>query len=186
MNDFDKASWDEHYRHPGHDHHGHGRPHPQLVAAASTLTPGSALDSGCGEGADALWLAEQGWRVTAVDISTTALARARTRPGADRVEWVEADLAAWAPDAAYDLVSSQFVHVPEGGYDSYYRALAGAVAPGGTLLVAGHGAGGHDHSGTAQPAFDPAAVISVLDPHGWEALASEEGDAVVLRALRLR
>ncbi|GIH03919.1 methyltransferase [Rhizocola hellebori] len=122
-----------------------GRPNPQLVAEVSGRKPGRALDVGCGEGADAVWLAENGWQVTAVDISRTALQRAAehaTAAGADvaqRIEWLHADLRDHLPaPGAYDLVSAQFMHVPGEVRRDLYARLAAAVAPGGTLLVVGH------------------------------------------------
>ena len=74
--DHDEHSWEEQYR--AHPELWSGRPNAQLVAEASDAPVGAALDIGCGEGADAIWLADRGWRVTAVDFSATALARART------------------------------------------------------------------------------------------------------------
>src|SRR5690625_243597 len=87
-----------------------GNPNAALVANAADLTPGRALDLGCGEGAAAIWLAQQGWQVTAIDVSATALARACAHASARRaeVEWVQADLAAWEPSESYDLVTSFF------------------------------------------------------------------------------
>ena len=91
-----------------------GRPNPQLVAETAGLTPGTALDLGCGEGADALWLAERGWTVTAVDVSAVALERAAGHAAASEagssITWLQRDLEAWAPDGQFDLVSAQFLH----------------------------------------------------------------------------
>jgi SAM-dependent methyltransferase len=122
-----------------------GEPNPQLVAEVSPLPPGRALDVGSGEGADAIWLAERGWRVTAVDISTVALERSAAvaaRSGSDvasRIAWQQADVIEWEPPAnAYDLVSAQFMQLGKDVRDAVFRRLAGAVAPGGTLLVVGH------------------------------------------------
>ncbi|WP_243709783.1 bifunctional NAD(P)/FAD-dependent oxidoreductase/class I SAM-dependent methyltransferase [Micromonospora sp. 15K316] len=120
-----------------------GRPNPQLVAEASDLAPGRALDVGSGEGADAVWLARRGWRVTAVDISRTALQRAAAHADdagvADRVDWVHADVREQPPvEASYDLVSAQFMHLPGEERDVLFARLAGAVAVGGTLLIVGH------------------------------------------------
>jgi 2-polyprenyl-3-methyl-5-hydroxy-6-metoxy-1,4-benzoquinol methylase len=70
---FDQAFWDERYR--SHDALWSGNPNDHLINETDGLTPGPALDVGCGEGADAVWLAERGWRVTAVDLSTVALER---------------------------------------------------------------------------------------------------------------
>ncbi|MGB8857607.1 MAG: methyltransferase domain-containing protein [Ilumatobacteraceae bacterium] len=122
-----------------------GNPNPHLVADAADLTPGAALDIGAGEGADAIWLAEHGWRVTAVDISGVALERARAeadRHGpivAGRIVWVRADLATWLPPAGeFDLVSIQFMHLPSAERGPLFQRCIEAVAPGGTLLIVGH------------------------------------------------
>ena len=120
-------------------------PNPQLVTEAADLVPGTALDVGCGEGADAIWLAEHGWTVTAVDLSSVALERGASQAlerGADiarRITWLHADLTEWVPPSAfYDLVSAQFVHLPRDQREVIHRRLAEAVTPGGTLLVVGH------------------------------------------------
>src|SRR5690606_5145575 len=100
-----------------------------------------ALDVGCGEGADAVWLARQGWKVTAVEVSQVALDRARLAADAAgvAVEWVHADVTSDAPErGAYDLVSLQYPALPSAGADATIGALLAAVAPNGTLLVVGH------------------------------------------------
>ena len=92
----DEAFWDGRYRSVGSVWS--GRPNPHLVAEVAGLVPGTALDVGCGEGADAVWLATRGWRVTAVDISTVALERGTARAVeagggvAQRIDWRHADL----------------------------------------------------------------------------------------------
>ena len=119
-----------------------GQPNPQLVAEASGLKPGDALDLGCGEGADAIWLASQGWTVTALDVSAVALERAAAHAreaGQDgNIEWVQQDLAAWVPDRQYELVSAQFLHSTLMPWQQGLRLAAAAVRTGGTLLVVGH------------------------------------------------
>ncbi|HZZ52771.1 MAG TPA: class I SAM-dependent methyltransferase, partial [Trebonia sp.] len=91
-----------------------GNPNRQLVAEAAGLAPGTALDAGAGEGADAIWLAERGWQVTAVDVSGVALGRAAEHAAkagdevAARIRWLREDLIEWTPpEHAYDLVTSQ-------------------------------------------------------------------------------
>ncbi|GAA5138895.1 class I SAM-dependent methyltransferase [Pseudonocardia adelaidensis] len=122
-----------------------GRPNPLLVREVAPLSPGSALDLGCGEGGDAIWLAARGWRVTAVDVSATALRRgadhAREAGVAEAIRWERHDLSRSFPEGAFDLVSAQFLHSPvaaEGEREAILRRAAAAVAPGGVLLVAGH------------------------------------------------
>lgn len=139
----DQAFWDERYR--SAPQVWSGRPNPHLVSGATELAPGTALDVGCGEGADAIWLAEHGWTVTAVDISPVALDRGRRRaeelgaPVPDRITWVQADLASWVPPAgAFDLVSAQFLHVPSVQRGPLYRRFIDAVAPGGVVVLVGH------------------------------------------------
>jgi thioredoxin reductase/SAM-dependent methyltransferase len=140
---FEQSAWEERYR--AKPALWSGRANPQLVAEAADLTPGRALDVGSGEGADAIWLAERGWQVTAVDIATTALERAAAHaaaagPGiAARITFTHADLRAQPPaEKAYDLVSAQFMHLPPQPRRAMFAGLAAAVAPGGTLLIVGH------------------------------------------------
>ncbi|MCP2048232.1 UNVERIFIED_ORG: SAM-dependent methyltransferase [Paenarthrobacter nicotinovorans] len=119
-----------------------GNPNPQLVAEAKDLKPGKALDLGCGEGGDAIWLAKQGWTVTALDVSAVALERAAEHAEeagvADRITWQQQDLTEWEPQPEFDLVSAQFLHSPLLPWRDSVTSAAAAVAPGGTLLVVGH------------------------------------------------
>ncbi len=140
---FGEAFWDDRYL--SHTALWSGDPNPHLVAEAARLTPGTALDVGTGEGADAIWLAGRGWLVTAVDLSTVALERAAAHAaqlGADiagRIGWLHEDLASWDPSPArYDLVSAQYLHLPAAPRRALFGRLAEAVAPGGTLLIVGH------------------------------------------------
>ncbi|MFC7528271.1 FAD-dependent oxidoreductase [Actinoplanes sp. GCM10030250] len=138
---FEEEAWEERYR--SKPAVWSGRPNPQLVAEAEGLDAGRALDVGCGEGADAVWLAKRGWQVTAVDISTVALERAAGHAAdegvAGQIAFKHADLRTEAPaDRSYDLVSAQFMHLPPVARQELYANLARAVAPGGTLLIVGH------------------------------------------------
>ncbi|MFP1625276.1 class I SAM-dependent methyltransferase [Streptomyces sp. 5K101] len=159
------------------------RPNPQLVTEPGTLPPGRALDAGCGEGADAIWLASRGWCVTAVDIAATALGRAREHAealdaaAASRIEWIEADLTTWTPAAAhFDLVSTHYVH-PAGVRDALFRRLAASVAPGGTLLVVGHHPSAPQepvaHAASREVHFTAEDVAAGLDPDRWEIVVAE-------------
>ncbi|MFD7658659.1 SAM-dependent methyltransferase, partial [Actinosynnema sp. NPDC059797] len=122
-----------------------GRVNELMARDVSDLTPGTALDLGCGEGGDALWLAARGWRVTAVDVSSVALDRVGARAAeaglADRVERQRHDLSRSFPEGEFDLVSAQFLHSmteAEGERNRILARAARAVAPGGVLLVVGH------------------------------------------------
>lgn len=130
-----------------------------LADTAPGLAPGRALDLGCGEGGDSVWLAEHGWRVTGVDVSATALDRAREVSesrglGGEQISWQQMDLAEDFPAGEFDLVSACFlaspIHLPRA---AILQRGAMAAAPGGTLLVVSHAgappwagnAAGHRH-----------------------------------------
>jgi SAM-dependent methyltransferase len=140
---FSEAAWDERYRSRGALWS--GNPNRYLVSEAGRLRPGSALDAGAGEGGDAIWLASRGWQVTAVEISAVALERAAAHAAdrgddiASRIEWRHADLLSWQPpEATFDLVTSQYMHLPDKARTRMFARLAAAVAPGGTILIVGH------------------------------------------------
>lgn len=145
----DAAEWDDRYG--ASQQVWSGQPNGVLVAEAGGLAPGRALDVGCGEGADAVWLAGRGWQVTAVDVSHVALDRAE-RHAQDAgvvVTWLHAGLVeAGLPPGAFDLVSAQYPVLRRTACAVAERLLADLVAPGGTLLVVHHALaphGGGDH-----------------------------------------
>lgn len=120
-----------------------GRPNQLLVREASHLTPGTALDLGCGEGADAVWLASRGWQVTGVDIAHTALERAAAHAAeagvGDRTSWERHELGATFPEGSFDLVNAQFLQSPVRlDQETVLRQAAAVVAEGGTLLIVMH------------------------------------------------
>ncbi|MFD0800664.1 class I SAM-dependent methyltransferase, partial [Streptomonospora algeriensis] len=160
-----------------------GEPNAALIAETAETQPGTALDLGCGEGADAVWLARQGWRVVAVDVSAVALERARSHADeagmADRVDFQRHDLGSSFPEGSFDLVAALFLHswkdMPR---EEILRTAASRVAPGGTLLIVGHVGdpvwveelGAHVELPTS------AQVLAWLEPdeRQWEILVSEE------------
>ncbi|PZG19343.1 SAM-dependent methyltransferase, partial [Spongiactinospora gelatinilytica] len=151
----DVQRWDEMYR--SRDQIFSGNPNGVLVAEANDLPPGQALDVGCGEGADALWLARRGWQVTAVDISAIALQRAAAAATdiKGRVSWTRADLITTPPPAgAFDLVSIHYFPLLRQPGHAALRGLLDAVAPGGTLLFATHALS--DLAVRQEEGFDPA------------------------------
>ncbi|GAA2012914.1 2-polyprenyl-3-methyl-5-hydroxy-6-metoxy-1,4-benzoquinol methylase [Nakamurella flavida] len=175
MNLFTPEFWDERYA--ASQQIWSGNPNPQLVRHAAGLTPGTALDVGCGEGADVLWLARQGWQVTGLDVSAVALARAArstaqaAEPGVEqRMSWQQADILTWRAEQRYDLVSAQFMHLPRPHLQRVQQELAAAVAPGGALLVVGHHPDHPRHSGHEEwpdMQFTAEQVAESLDPTQW-------------------
>jgi SAM-dependent methyltransferase len=188
---FDQDYWDRVWQDDGASAMGSSPAHPHLVREIGDLTPGTALDAGCGAGAEAIWLAEQGWQVTGVDLADAALRRATERAEArgvgDRVRWVHADLTAWEPSSAYDLVTTHYTHPAMPQLDFYDR-IAAWVAPGGTLLVIGHmDHGDHGHrDGDGQGGQPPSAasvtaadITARLDPAAWTVVTAEESHRTV-------
>jgi thioredoxin reductase/SAM-dependent methyltransferase len=203
---FTQEFWDERYRSADMIWSGNANPH--LVATVTDLVPATALDIGSGEGADAIWLASQGWRVTGIDVSTVALGRAVKRAAeageqiADRITWRHADVLSWDPaPQRFDLVSAQFMQLPRPALESLHRRLAAAVRPGGTLLIVGHHPSDLETS-IGRPhlpdlMFTADQIAAVLDPDDWHVtVAAPERQAVdadgrsitirdaVLRAIR--
>jgi len=171
------SHWEEHYG--AKPRVWSGRVNARLAEVVPRLSGTRALDLGCGEGADAIWLAEHGWVVVAVDVSTTALARAaedaEARGVLSRIDFQAHDLELTFPEGSFDLVSAQFFHTPlEMDRAAVLCRAAGAVAPGGTLLIVDHGEappwakfGGHHHHHEFPSARDVLAGLA-LDPAEWE------------------
>ena len=150
----DREDWDRRYREKALVWS--AEPNRFLVEEVAELAPGRALDLGAGEGRNAVWLAERGWRVTAVDFSEVALEKAR-RIAAERgvgIETVHADLTAYRPEpAAFDLVLLLYLHLPRPDMVRVVDRASRAVAPGGTFLLIGHDRTNleHGHGGPRDP-----------------------------------
>jgi len=164
-----------------------GRPNAALEREAADLTPGSALDLGCGEGGDALWLARNGWRVTAIDISPSALAfgeATAVRTGvAERIRWLQADLAVWRPDETFDLITANFLHSSvELPREQILRWAASAVAAGGLLLIVGHAGvppwSKHTHHEFILPTSEEVLASLELPRTDWTVVTSAEVERV--------
>jgi 2-polyprenyl-3-methyl-5-hydroxy-6-metoxy-1,4-benzoquinol methylase len=160
-----------------------GRPNALLVDEVEALPPGTALDLGCAEGADAVWLAQRGWRVTGADVSPSALRRAAAHAAEAgvTVDWQCHDLSRTFPEGAFDLVCAQYLHTPveaDGERAAILRRAAAAVAPGGLLLVIGHEK--HErHPEADLPTTGEVLAGLNLDPAAWHV----EREDVVERAV---
>jgi SAM-dependent methyltransferase len=183
-----QQTWEEHYG--ANERVWSGRVNMRLAELVEPMSPGRALDLGCGEGADATWLAEHGWHVTAVDISQTALDRAAAdaaaRNLADRIDFQRHDLTQSFPTGVFDVVSAQFLHstVPM-DRPRLLRRAADAIAPGGSLVVVDHGApppwaSEPDHHPLEFPTADEVVSSLNLDESHWERVrvAAVERDAL--------
>ena len=143
-----------------------GRANGRLVAEVADVPPGRALDVGCGEGADAIWLAQQGWTVTAIDVSAVAVRRAQEaaeRSGVT-VEWLCGDaLSTPLADQSFDLVSLQYPALPKAAGDAAVTTLLDTVRPGGRLLAVYHDLD-HDHRAhMKERGVDPDDYVGVDD-----------------------
>ena len=160
-----------------------GRPNATLVDLVRGIpVSGRALDLGCGEGADAIWLARQGWHVTGVDISPTAVARAHgaaTEVGIahDQIRFEAHDLSTWEPDGPYELVTASFFHSHEElPRTDILRRAAGQIAPGGHFAIVSHVAAPpwSEHHGHDEKLLDADGEIAALAlGHDWETVTSE-------------
>lgn len=165
---FTKHEWDRRYA--GSELLWTAQPNRFLVAETSDLTAGRALDLATGEGRNAVWLAEQGWRVVGVDFSQAGLTKAE-QLAAERgveVDWVEADLLDYRPEPrTFDLVLLFYLHVPEVDRQPILSVAAAAVAVGGTLLLVGHDSSNleHGHGGPqdANVLYTPEDVVRDLE-----------------------
>jgi SAM-dependent methyltransferase len=179
---FSEEAWDERYR--SRPSLWSGKPNPNLVSETQGLTAGSALDAGAGEGADVIWLAEHGWRVTAIDLSAIALQRAAAHAAergpqiADRIEWRHADLRSWNPGTeGFDLVAVHYLQLPAAMRAEVFGRLAAAVAPGGTLLIVGHHPSDLQTTMPRPPMpelfYTGDDIAALLDVDGWEIVTND-------------
>lgn len=184
MTGFDKTYWEDHWA-PSPGSGARTLPaHSYLQSETAGLRPTTALDAGCGAGAEVLWLAEQGWQVTAADISAAALSIAKARAVAaaldDRISWVEADLSHWQPARAWDLVVTSYAHSSMSQL-GFYQRIAAWVAPAGTLLIVGHlpGSGHHGHDHPEDAVATLAGTTSLFTGPGWNVESGYENTRTV-------
>jgi ubiquinone/menaquinone biosynthesis C-methylase UbiE len=190
----DAEAWDERYAateliwSPG--------PNQFVEAECAGLTPGRALDLAAGEGRNALWLARNGWTVTAVDFSRVALEKGREVAGDVEVEWVVGDATAWSRDAAYDLAVVAYLQLVADERGAAIRNAFASLAPGGTLLVVAHDSSnlteGHGGPQDAAVLYTADDVLGDLDGASYDVVRAtrverrvetEDGSATALDSL---
>lgn len=175
--------WNDHYL--AHDQPWSGPANAVLTEVAATLPPGRALDLGCADGGDAIWLAQRGWQVTGVDVSATVLGRARVQVATaglgDRVDFQRHDVSESLPDGTFDLIVASHFHSPiDFPRNQVFRSTAQMLSPHGVLLIV-------DHASTAPWSWnqDPAHRFPApeetfaeigLDPAFWAAEILEARD----------
>ena len=151
----DSAGWDRRYA--GHELLWTSEANRFLIEEVDGLEPGRALDLACGEGRNAVWLAERGWKATGVDFSAVGLEKARQLAEARGVpaDWIATDLLDYRPEPeAFELVIVFYLQVPEAQRTPILRTAASAVARGGMFLLVAHDASNiaEGHGGPQEPA----------------------------------
>ena len=175
----DSQEWDRRYA--GAELVWTAEPNQFVVAELQDLAPGRALDVAAGEGRNAVWLASQGWQVTAVDFSAAGLDKGRRLAQARSVaiDWVHADVRDYQPEAAsFQLVLIAYLQLHESELDAVLRRAATALTPGGVLLVVGHDVTNLSE-GTGGPP-DPAVLYTP------ESITRSLAGLTVVRAERVR
>jgi SAM-dependent methyltransferase len=176
---FDSATWDARYESAASADSTVWSLAPNAWIAETVdalgLQPGMAVDLACGEGRNALWLAQRGWQVTAVDFSGVALAtgQARAEKLGVEVDWERADVTTWVSPTLVDLVLIAYLQLESGDLADVIAAAAGSLEPGGRVILIGHDVDNLER-GVGGPQ-DPAVLHSV------EALRTAAGDLTIER-----
>ncbi len=132
----DSEMWDARYE--AADLVWSAEPNLFLPPLVRNLTPGRALDLACGEGRNAIWLAQQGWSVTGVDFSPVAIDKARKITRDASVDWVVGDATTYSSGQPFDLVIILYLHLPQPQLAAAFATATEMLAPGGTLFAVGH------------------------------------------------
>ena len=164
----DRDGWNDRYETA--EYIWNANPNQFVAEHLGDLAPGDAIDLAAGEGRNAVWLAEQGWRATAVDFSDVALTKAR-RLAEDRgvnIETIAADVTAWEPASPVDLVVLAYLQLPSDVQESVLRRVAGWVRPSGTVFVIAHDrsnvAHGHGGPSVEDVCYDAERTAAALAP----------------------
>lgn len=175
--DMDAEGWDARYREKPSVW---GRPPNRFVTEHLTnLEPGTAIDLAAGEGRNAVWLAERGWSVTAMDFSPVAIQKAREMVAASGVEvnLVVGDARTWEPDESVDLVLIAYLQIADPDRAAVVQRSAGWVRPGGTFFLIAHDRSNveHGHGGPSDPevCYDLGETVLELEDVGLEISRAE-------------
>jgi SAM-dependent methyltransferase len=187
----DARDWDERYA--GTELVWSAGPNQFVEEELAELRPGRAVDLAAGEGRNALWLADRGWDVTAVDFSLVGLdkgreAQAHHPRGRDlHVEWEHADVLTWEPDpAGFDLALIAFLQLPAEQIGEAVRRGFASLRVGGTFFLVAHdstnlaeGTGGPQDPAVLYTAED---VLADLDGERFDVVRAERVARVVTGA----
>ena len=171
-------------------------PNQFVVEVLADEPPGTGLDLACGEGRNAIWLAEQGWTMTGVDFSSAGLAKAASLARARAVvaTWVEADAVTWSGSAGLDLGLVAYLHLPAAERAAALANLVAACRPGGLVVVVGHARVNltEGYGGPQLPAilFEPDEVVADLGSvtveraeHVTRTVTTDDGDRTAIDTL---
>jgi SAM-dependent methyltransferase len=172
------------------------QPNQFVVEVVADEPPGAGLDLACGEGRNAIWLAEQGWTMTGADFSAAGLAKAASlaRARAVVVTWVEADVVTWAGPAGLDLGLVAYLHLPAAERAAAMTNLVAACRPGGLVVVVGHArvnlTEGYGGPQDAAILFEPDEVVADLGPvtveraeHVSRTVVTDDGERTAIDTL---
>jgi SAM-dependent methyltransferase len=180
----DQSAWDRRYAET--DLVWSAGPNQWLVREVSDLEPGTGLDVACGEGRNALWLAERGWRMIGADFSSVAIDKARARAAERGVvaTWEVADVRTWRCPVSVDLAIMFYLHQPWSMMQSAIANTAAAVEPGKTILIVGHDlsnlTGGHGGPSNASVLYTPEQIAGELE--GFDVVRAERVEREVASA----
>jgi SAM-dependent methyltransferase len=157
----DAGDWDDRYR--ATDRLWSAEPNVFVADRLGSQRPGTGLDLASGEGRNAIWLAEQGWDMTAVDFSAAAIERGRA--ASDEISWVVADIRTWEPDDVYHLVVIAYLQLSVEEFEPLIRRVVTWLTPGGELFMVGHDRSNIEH-GVGGPQV-PAVLWDVEEIVPW-------------------
>ena len=177
--DMDSSLWDQRYE--DSELMWSAGPNLFLPPLVEGVSPGTALDVACGEGRNAIWLARQGWDVTAFDFSAVGIDKARELAGDTHVEWIVADATTFEPTKRFDLVVIFYLHLPADQLAASFARAIDALAPGGTLFAVGHALANIEHGVGGPPYPEILWTVDRITPllEGLEVIDLEERERYV-------